>query len=155
MARRAARIAAILLLALGAAGCASSHTKTRTDFKSGYLDLERDYRKEFASLQSQATAVLGQDLSTQLTVFTKMSAATTKARDRLRALVPPTKLKTLYNRLLAALDSQQAKLRRIDADARRNDDAALNTALSEYATALQNGISLLHQMDDAIGSKTS
>jgi hypothetical protein len=138
------------------AGCAaSSHPKARADFRSGYLAAAHDYRTQFTSLQTEARSVLGQDLSTQLGVFTKMSKATKTARQKLRALAPPSRIKALYTRLLTALDSQQTNLGQIEADARRNDDSSLNNALSGYATALQNGISLLRQMDAALGSKSS
>jgi len=144
-----------VLLAFVAAGCSSSHPKAATDFTSGYLAVERDYRSQFAALQTQAQAVVGKDLSTQLTVFGKMTKATNAALVKLRVLVPPAKLKALYDQLVASLGSQQSSLRQIEASARDNDQAALNSSLSGYASALEDGISLLRQIDDALSSKTS
>jgi len=151
----AARSAVIALLIFGAVGCSASHPVSATDFKSGYLAVERDYRSQFAALQTEAQAVVGKDVDTQLTVFAKMTDATETTRDRLRKLVPPAKVKALYGRLVASLGSQQASLRQIQASARNNDQATLNSSLGGYASALEDGISLLRQIDDALGSKTS
>jgi hypothetical protein len=151
----AARCAAVVVLALVAAGCTSSHSKAAPDFKSGYQAVERDYRNQFAALQTEAQGVVGKDLATQLTVFAKMTGATKRARDRLRTLAPPAKVRAAYHRLVASLGGQQVTLRQIQASARDNDQAGLNNSLSEYASALQDGISLLRQIDDALGSKIS
>jgi len=150
-----ARSTAFVLLALVVAACTSSHPKAASDFTSQYQTIAHDYRTQFAALQTEAQGVVGKDLTTQLTVFVKMTDATSSALGKLQKLTPPAKVKALYTRLVASLGAQEASLRQIQASARSNDDATLNSSLSGYASALQNGISLLRQIDDALGSKTS
>jgi len=65
------RLAASALLAVLIVSC-SAHSKAKpVDFTSGYLAAEREYRTEFAALQTQAQTVVGKDVSTQLAVCRK------------------------------------------------------------------------------------
>jgi hypothetical protein len=148
----AVRIAASALLAVLIVSC-SAHSKARpVDFTSGYLAAERQYRTEFGALQTQAQTVVGKDVTTQLTVFTKMTDATGAALREMRALTPPAALKPRYDQLLAALDTQRNALGQIADSARANDQARLNQSLTGFASSLQDGISLLRQIDDAINA---
>jgi len=70
----------------------------------------------------------------------------------MRALTPPADLKPRYEQLLAALDTQKSALAQIADSARANDQARLNQSLTGFAGSLQDGISLLRQIDDAINA---
>jgi hypothetical protein len=150
--RSAARLAAPALLAVLVVSCSAHSAAKPVDFTSGYLAAERSYRTEFGALQTQARTVVGKDVATQLTVFTKMTDATGAALQEMRALTPPADLKPRYEQLLVALDTQKNALAQIADSARANDQARLNQSLTGFASSLQDGISLLRQIDDAINA---
>ena len=152
--RTPARLLLVGVLAAAlVAGCSSA--SPRPDFAAGYTAAAHDYRTQFASLQSQAPSVLGQGLNTQLALFSKMQNATTVTLTKLRSLKPPARVQQSFRRLLGSLQTQQGALKQIQSTARANDQAGLNDALRGYALALQDGISLLGQVDQTLGSSKS
>lgn len=161
--RGRARLVLMALLAGLLAACADaaqhstdhSPAHTVTSFRADYLASEKAYRSDFEHLQAEARTVIGQPAATQLKVFTKMYDATSAAVMRFEALVPPIRLRATYANVIVSLKSQQLNLRSIGSNAARNDDSALNSALTDYAESFQNGISLLRQMDDALHTSNS
>jgi hypothetical protein len=144
----AGAVALVVAILLGVTACSS--TPPKPDFITGFHAAESDYRTQIGALQKQAPSLLGQGTSTQLTLFDGMSKTTGKAVAALKKLTPPARTAALYRNLLASLSAQQDLLGRIQTAARTNDAATLNESLSGFATDLPTGISLLHQIDDAL-----
>lgn len=148
---RLARFALVVLLVTGLSACSSkaSSASSPQDFRSAYANVLADYRNHFATLQSQAKGVLGKDLSTQLDVFDKLATLTHDTSTRLDALQPPAAVKSLFDQLRTSMAAQESALRTMVSAGRSGDQNALNQALREYATALQNGASLQREVESA------
>jgi hypothetical protein len=144
-------IALCVALALALSAC-SSTKHPKPSFVSSYRSAESAYRTQLGALQQQAPALVGQDVSKQLSLIDGMSSATTTAVTALKKLTPPANVAGLYTQLMTLLTRQQTTLGQIETAARASDQAGLNSSLSGYATDLQTGISLLHQIDDGLAA---
>jgi hypothetical protein len=161
--RRAASgaCAALLVSTAGTmlAACGSTAHRSTTsrpqDFHDAYRAAITSYRNDFSGLQAKARTAIGGDPSAELEIFAQMSDVTHAAAVALRELAPPAEVADTYHRLLSTLQTQESSLRDIQASARTNNSAALNTALTTYASALQDEAALQRQVEDAVAPTAS
>lgn len=142
-------VAALLaVVSFAATACSSSHHAP--PFDSSYRNAAADYRTQLGHLQQHASSLIGQSPTAQLALFDDLSNATTRAHKALAELDPPAAVASPYRQLVSLLAKQQVTLGRIETGVRANDRNALNSALSTYATDLQSGVSLFHQIDQSL-----
>lgn len=160
--RTARGVSATLLITAAAttlAACGSSAHRSTTsrpqDFPGAYRAAITSYRTDFSGLQAKARTAIGGDTSAELAIFAQMSDVTHAAAVALRRLAPPADVADTYHHLLSTLQTQESSLRDIQAAAHSNDSAALNTALTNYASALQDEAALQRQVEDAVSPTSS
>jgi hypothetical protein len=151
-ARRSSALLAAIFLVLPV--CAACSSPTKQAFGPGYRAAIHQYRTEFDALKTQAQAAIGTDRDSQLRVFARMTDVTDATLKTLHQLSPPARVKPSFNRLIDTMSSEAADLRQIQRSARDGDQAMLEASLRAYASALETGTSLQHEVDVALARST-
>jgi hypothetical protein len=148
------RVALLIASCVLAGGCGSSsaHSQSTQDFASEYRAASERYREQLATVQARARNA--QDPNAKVEVFRDILDVTNAALHRFEKLHAPSNVSNTYGQFVAALRDQASSLRRILTAVNKNDNGAVNSAVLDLSTALQRGLTLQRQLDQAVTANT-
>jgi hypothetical protein len=138
-----------------ATACSSgSHASDSTTFAADYLSASHAYRSKLAQLQSQASAAQQQGSAAEVAVFRGMLDVTKSTVSQMQRLHASAQFSHTFDQFLAALRDQQSSLQNVLTAVDRQDNTAIDTAVVALSRALQNGLRLQTDLDNAVSAKS-
>jgi hypothetical protein len=138
-----------------ACGGSASHTSDSATFATDYLAASRTYRTKLTQLQSQASTAQQQGTAAEVAVFRGILDVTKSTINDMQRLHASPDLSSKFDQFLAALRDQQSSLQNVLTAVNNNDNNAIDTAVAALSTALQNGLRLQTDLDNAAAAKAS
>jgi len=158
MAGRATAGAGLLLAVIAgcvlATACSSGSSHGSTTFPADYLNASHAYRTKLAQLQSQASSAQQQGSAAEVAVFRGMLDVTKSTVSQMQQLHASARFSQTFDQFLAALRDQQSSLQNVLTAVDKQDNTATDTAVVALSRALQNGLRLQTDLDNAVSAKS-